>query len=580
MTLNFLYGLEPHLFDVYTLKKHLGLYKTMKKFAAITTIGISVYGYCVPAVAQTLPDSGSILQQMPALELPKQPNKEILQELQDKTPVSKAETTAGPTVSLRSISFTGNTLYSSSQLIEILGDVSGKNYSFAGLRQLAERITDHYRRSGYPFARAFLPQQVITDGVLTIEILEGRYGNISVEGNADLVSAAQGFLKPLQPGNMIEQGTLERSMLLLDDMPGIAITPTLQPGKAVGTGDLLVQLSQAQVLSSNLGLDNQGNRYTGRTQAHFNLDANSPWLFGDQITLRSLVTNSGMWFGTLGYSLPLGTNGLRGQISHTKTTYQLGGEFRDLQAQGLAIVNTAGLNYPLVRSGQGDIYANLNWQQKQLTDEQRATFTSNDRRSEALVAGVRLSHRDAFLGGSITQAGLTWTKGTLHLQGAALSQDTASAQTNGAFHKINLDASRLQSLVPSISLFGRLAAQWSEKNLDSSEKFGLGGPNGVRAYPVGEGFGDHGWLTQLELRIDANGFAPFVFYDHGSTQINAKPWTNGNNHRSIAGFGAGVRYSSAKWRLEISAARRTQGGNPLSDPSGTPRAWMNASRIF
>jgi len=38
-------------------------------------------------------------------------------------------------------------------------------------------------------------------------------------------------------------------------------------------------------------------------------------------------------------------------------------------------------------------------------------------------------------------------------------------------------------------VYGRVSAQWASKNLDSSQKFGLGGPNGVRAYPSGEGYG-------------------------------------------------------------------------------------------
>jgi hemolysin activation/secretion protein len=53
------------------------------------------------------------------------------------------------------------------------------------------------------------------------------------------------------------------------------------------------------------------------------------------------------------------------------------------------------------------------------------------------------------------------------------------------------------------TLYASFSGQRASKNLDSSEEFFLGGPNGVRAYPQGEGAGDEGWLSRLELRHGA-----------------------------------------------------------------------------
>ncbi|MCP2775280.1 ShlB/FhaC/HecB family hemolysin secretion/activation protein, partial [Salmonella enterica subsp. enterica serovar Typhimurium] len=82
-----------------------------------------------------------------------------------------------------------------------------------------------YRGAGYPFARAFLPAQAMRDGALRIEVIEGRYGQVRADGEADLAAGAQRFLGPLQTGDVIEGGALERTALLLDDLPGVRAVP-------------------------------------------------------------------------------------------------------------------------------------------------------------------------------------------------------------------------------------------------------------------------------------------------------------------------------------------------------------------
>ncbi|MFC0708151.1 ShlB/FhaC/HecB family hemolysin secretion/activation protein [Azorhizophilus paspali] len=78
--------------------------------------------------------------------------------------------------------------------------------------------------------------------------------------------------------------------------------------------------------------------------------------------------------------------------------------------------------------------------------------------------------------------------------------DAATARTQGSFNKWNPAILRLQRLTEGLSFYIHLQAQLSDGNLDSAEKFWLGGPYGVHAYPQGEATGDHGWLANIELR--------------------------------------------------------------------------------
>ncbi|MCC6200958.1 MAG: ShlB/FhaC/HecB family hemolysin secretion/activation protein [Moraxellaceae bacterium] len=124
--------------------------------------------------------------------------------------------------------------------------------------------------------------------------------------------------------------------------------------------------------------------------------------------------------------------------------------------------------------------------------------------------------RDSLGGGGTTYGSLAYTTGQLDLDAVLQAAEALSAKTQGSFDKWNVDVARIQATsVNSLSLFARVSAQWAGTNLDSSEDFGLGGPNGVRAYPLGEGYGDEGWLTQIEARYQMGSFVPYAFYDAG-----------------------------------------------------------------
>ncbi len=175
---------------------------------------------------------------------------------------------------------------------------------------------------------------------------------------------------------------------------------------------------------------------------------------------------------------------------------------------------------------------------------------------------------------------VTITPGDLKLDSTLRSADR-NARTEGGFTKVNLDLARVQAVTEHLSLFGRLSAQWADKNLDSSERFGLGGPSGVRAYPTGEAYGDEGWLLQLEARYAIGKFVPYVFYDAGAIRGNANPWGSGENRRHIAGTGIGLRHIDGQWSTDATLAWRTIGGRPESDTDHRlPVGWLSVGYKF
>lgn len=532
----------------------------------------------LPVFAQQQPDAGQLLQQdRPAPSLPKTgPTLQIV------PPATTASLPGGEKVTLKGVNFTGNSVFTDEQLSAKLSETTGKPYDLSGLQELAQMISEHYRAAGYPFAKAIIPEQKFTDGVLQIAIIEGRYGKVSATGNSRFTNAAQGFLANLPQGSVIESTRLERAALILDDLPGITTSPLIRPGQEFGTGDLLIDVSPTPAFKGELGLDNHNNRYTGEYRAYARLQWDSPFMLGDQLSLRSNVSNEGQWLGDLSYSVPLGTSGLRGNVSYAHTRYELAKEFSSLNATGTAKTASAGLSYPLIRSAQTNLYLAGNYQHKKLNDKLGVNNAHNDKKSHVIPLMVQFDHRDSLGGGGITYGNLSYTTGKLNLDSTLKAADKVSAKTQGSFNKLNLDVARMQATpVDNLTLFGRVSAQWADKNLDSSEDFGAGGPNGVRAYPLGEGYGDEGWLMQLETRYQIGNLAPYAFYDAGLVKINKNTWESGKNKREIAGYGLGMRYDDKSWTMDTSLAWRARGGRPTSDTKNSnPRLWVTAGWKF
>jgi len=536
------------------------------------------------ALAQQAPDAGQILQQQQQ-QAPQLPG--IGPKLDIQTPAISSLTPGGAKVSVRTVRVVDNTVFGENELLTVLGDFAGQDYDMAGLRVLADRLSQHYRKSGYPFARAFVPAQAFADGVLTLQIVEGRYGKVTATGDKTLVPQAQAFLSGLKMSEVIDSASLERITLILDDQPGIKTVPVIQPGEEAGTGDLIVQVSREPMLKGDVGLDNHGNRYTGEHRVRANLQWDSPFTFGDQVTLRTLYSEEDMWLGSLGYSLPLGASGLRGNIGYAHTAYELAKDFANLQATGTAKVTSLGLSYPLIRLQRANLTVAATWQHKRLNDKQQVAGTDDDKQSDSLPVTLSFDRRDGVWGGGITYGSLSYAVGKLKLGSVLDATDRVSGQgTRGSFDKWNLDIARVQATpVANLILFGRVSAQSADKNLDSSEGFSLGGANGVRAYPSGEGNGDEGWLIQLEARYSIGPYSPYVFHDSGRVLINARNsglTTPANpNRQSLGGEGVGVRYNDGPWSVDAVIAWRSHGGRPQSDTvDRNPRVWVSTGYRF
>jgi hemolysin activation/secretion protein len=475
------------------------------------------------------------------------------------------------------------------QLLALTGFVPGRELSLAELRAMATRITDHYRRNGYFVAQAHLPAQDIKDGIVTVRVTEGQYGNVTLRNQARLSdSLPNGLLQGLNSGDAITIAPLENRLLLLSDIPGVNVNSTLTPGASAGTSDLIVTLTPGRSVTGSIEADNAGNRYTGEYRIGGTVNFNNLTGHGDVATLRGLTSGDGLKYGRASYQIPVGkaTVGL----AYTALEYRLGKEFEPLGAHGKAEIASIYGSYPLIRSRNTNLYAVADYDAKQFEDRVDLTSALTEREAQVFVVGLHGNHRDNLGGGGLSTGSITLHSGDIDIiTPAARTADALTARTQGSFQKIAFSAARLQSVTRTVSLYGSISGQFASKNLDVSEKMSLGGAYGVRSYAVGEAFADEGYLVNLEARLllprlweTMPGQMHLIgFFDTGTVTVDRNQWAPGNNSRTLSGAGIGVTWGDYNNFVMKAYYAQKVGNEPsLSAPDEHGRFWFQIIKYF
>jgi hemolysin activation/secretion protein len=531
----------------------------------------------IATFAQQLPDAGQLLQQIRPAAQP--PARQIPGTSVEERPAARP--VDGQRVLVQGFRITGSSVIPQDELLPLVSDAIGKELSLAELDALTQRITRRLREAGLFVARAYLPAQDIRNGVVEIAVLEGRLGGLQVENTAGLAPSALAPVDSLTSGDPVTRKKLEDTLLALAELPGTQLKSVLRPGSAVGTSDLLVTLTPGPAFSGSANIDNYGNRYTGATQLAANLLWNNPSDHGDQASLRAETTGSGFNYARLGYQVPFGRSATRMGATGSYMHYRLGKDFEVLDADGHASIGSVFVLYPFLRGRDANWWGQFQYDRKQLVDRVGAVAASTEKTLGNWTAGVSGNVVDTLAGGATNSLSLVGVRGHLALDATTAVIDQVTAASAGNFSKWTASFQRAQNLPAEFSMLFSASGQWSSKNLDSSEKFSLGGAYGVRAYPQGEALGDEGRLLSLELRRPlAQNWDARLFYDDGRVTTNRRPWTTADNSRHLAGYGVGVAYATGRFALRMFAAWKGNTGQPTSDPDRTPRVWAQGVTYF
>ncbi len=494
--------------------------------------------------APVIPDAGLIMRGPGGLimressKMPTMPKKPV--DTQIETPPLKKPMAAQSNlrVTVRSFNFSGNSQFPTSILQSLLSQYTNRELSFADLQQAAAVITEYYRNAGFLVAYAYLPEQTLEQGQVELAIFEGRLDDQHLTGQGITLlndtrinkRVLQNFLGTLPKGTVITENNMNHLSLLLNQLPGINAKVVLAPGQETGTSSLAVKIKEAPLLSGYLSTDNYGLYSTGYYRFDGGVSINGPFGLGDQLNLRAQTTETGDTVaGWADYNLALNGYGTRLGVNFAQLDYTLGRDFKRFNVSGLARMVGTTLTQPLLLKRNAQLTGFAHYEHRWMQDNYN-DLLHIDRELNVMSFSFAGTSTDSWLKEmGVTQAFINVSAGQVNFtDNKAYDFDQIDGlKTSGGYHKFNWLLNRTQTVWGPFSVFANFQGQIASKNLDSSEQISLGGPYGIRAYPVGEGSADEGWQFNGEARYRLPaipylpGYLQFIgFIDTGYFRVN------------------------------------------------------------
>ena len=478
------------------------------------------------------------------------------------------------TVLVKGFRFEGAHLISDEQLQSELQPWVGQKVSLKELQKAADQIAEMYRKQHLLVQTSIPPQDLQQeDAIILVQIVEAKLGAIRIDLDQksrikqDIIKDY--ILFDTKLGDYFYTNRIERSLYLLNELPGVAIESEIEPGDNDGEVALRLKFGDKPFVSGYGTLSNHGGPSTGSLQGLVNLNINNPTGYGDQVNLTT-ITSLGSQYGQVGYSMPLGASGLKGGMTLSSLYYSTIGDFAG--SQGSSTNWGINLSYPMLRTQATNANLSFAYLNKSNFNYNLTTASLvSDYVINEYTFGISGNHYDSLWIGGVTNASINFVSGNFSTlpDSAGLTYGQFTAPT---FTKLTFSVTRNEQIIPDKMILNlNINGQLASGNLDGVERFYLGGANGVRAYPTSQGSGDQGAMLNLDLQYQFPGnVLAYVFYDIGfvnqykdiNTFNTLAANTNAGNRYSLSGFGMGAKYSIYGVNLNGLIALQL-GDNPL-----------------
>ena len=544
------------------------------------------------AVATVLPDTGSVsgqlLQNNPMLNSTPPPRGEDSVTLPAPEPAEKENKKDGPQLYVSRIKINDLPLSAAPDVNLLLAHYRHQNMTLNQLRNIAIDITALIQAKGERLSYAYVPDQKITHGVVTINVMQGFIEAIRIHRNRSLVSDAtvnRYVEEMIAFKNKIQ--AVDSALLKISDLPGVGnISSFLRPGKQPGSSALWLDLTPSRRVTGALVFDNMGSLSSGRDRIGAQINLNSPFGIGDRF--QALVyaapdflqtthdsDKGNTLIGRLAYDAALGGRGQRLGLAASRVSYKLGGPALRGLGDGYASIFSLYGSYPLVRSAMRNLTVGFNLDFKRLQDN--FWGMKNARRAELLALEF-----------SADRQGRVWEKPTFFQYQIAPavgrlenSDDWNGGDTKGRYFKLNETAHYLLGLSPGITLSMNFSGQQASRNLDGAEKLSLGGPYAVRAYSNSAASVDSGWIASPSLRLsvpEMENTTVELFYDYARGKL--QKYAPVSQEVTLKGYGVGLNYNVATWGFIHGSYGWRQGRDKLVTPQNKATAWLTMGVFF
>jgi len=473
----------------------------------------------------------------------------------------------------------GNTALPASAFADLIARYRDREVTISELQELAQAIEHAYRSQGYVTTIVFLPPQQIQAGRVTIQVLEGRVGQVLVEGNRYFSVSRILWHWPLTSGAVLNYHAMRRALVRMNAQPDRQVQALLRAGAATGETDVILKVQDRAPLHAGAQWDRQGTKSIGRLRYGFSVGHNNLLGRDDRAIVGGVF---GKDFGAVSsqYVVPLtphGTTAVAG-FSHSQSSPKR--QFKASGVNGTSQTFWVAVSQPLIEEQAASLQAEVRFDVKESRSKQLGGTSQRDR-LRAIRFGPTLRLTDAWGGWTAEHQYAFGIKGL-----GATSEHNPVASRPGSkpnFVTVGFQLNRLQRLPWQTYASLNLEAQVSPSKLAPQEELFLGGADSVRGYPEGDYLADQGLIARLEYLVPCN-FLPagwtlpaveepvreqvtlLGFFDRGYGRLRA---ITGDERatRNLAGLGLGVQvrvgrsiFARVEWGFHV-------GDRPLTDDS-------------
>lgn len=455
--------------------------------------------------------------------------------------------------------------YEVQRLVFLIRDQQRRRGVTLGMLELvADQITNYYRRRGFVLAKAFIPEQQVRDGVVTITLLLGYLGEVQLVNNQRYSeNTAKAIFSDVLHQPVTTQ-LIEEKIFFLNDLPGLQVQGFFAPGRQVGDTALTLNVVNEERYKVNMRTDNHGSDITGEYRAYGDLLINNPLKYGDQLHLAALWATipETTTYGMVRYKGPLLHYRWGFEVSASQNAFVTGME-RQAPILGRSETYGLGVRYQATR---GRVHTSA-WRGNltQITSEQTSEIGGNsvrfnyDKLHNASIHYefdvLNTQNRTAHIGNiSLTHSMVAYTEYNHHLRDAWIM---AVDYTSLRFVQLPLFSDKLRWI-------SRYYLQYTGRELASANKLSLAGPTRARAFPTNTFFADDGIHMGNELFIRLPSlwrlnelFQPYILADaaYGVSHIgDLQSSGNAQSKAHLINLGLGSKISVANFRGNFSYA--------------------------
>ena len=499
---------------------------------------------------------------------------------------------AGVRLEVKAWRIVGAVAIPEAQLQRVLQPWTGQTLGVAQFQEAAGAVTQAYRDAGFIYSRAAVLPQTITDGVVTLTVREDRLTRLGLPETLPRfarAAASQG----LPAGAPLDLQALQGTLLRVNRLPGAGrASAEVAFTDAGDSSELDIRYQPAERVAALARADNHGNRYTGSARLLGQVSVANPFLRADRLGATVLTAGAPMAYLGLGYAVPLSL-GTTLDLAASALRYEACCQPVGPQSDGRARSTSAGLTFDAVVQRDRYLGALVAVEWRRLSSD--LDGTPDTRRK---VRTLKIGAQGHWLGAAVHRGSVGVQGGNADLGGHAPDRlaDAAARQVEGGFAKWVLSYARTPTAGPGWAWSIDLDGQYNvSRNLESSERFSLGGPESVRAYAFGEGTGDSGIAAQLALlyRVAAMpGLTVSAFLDSGRTTRytqNIAALTAGTpNSYTLNGAGVGMALVRPGFDLSLTVAEPlgtnrgldAQGLDSEGRAADRTRAWLSLGLAF